>query len=141
MTSAGSVQCPERGESRVMDRARRTAAAAPHARAPFASREPTAQEFFARLASEEFLPTVRHGDSREAPELTSGDLAAVARLVAPLFGDRPLAGLTLGEIAQLPAILEARGMGASESRVACRALGTALRSAILDLPDHPPPAS
>ena len=90
--------------------------------------EPTAREFLNRWADE-------HA-SRRSPRrgvrggLTRTDVAAVTRHVAPLLGDRPLGGVTLGEIARLPALLEARGLPPEASRSACRALGSALRDAM-----------
>ncbi|HET7458398.1 MAG TPA: hypothetical protein VFJ74_12180 [Gemmatimonadaceae bacterium] len=108
---------------------------------PMADREPTAGEFFARWAQDGANPFGGPVDSSAAPALTSDDLVAIGRLVAPLFGDRPLGGVTLGELAGLPALLESRGVPPEASRAACRALGNALRSAILALPDTPRPAS
>jgi hypothetical protein len=107
---------------------------------PQAAREPTAREFFAQLASDRALPVHSGGDTRPTDDLSPAELAAAARLVAPLFGDRPLGGLTLGELAELPALLESSGMGPDASRQACRALGNALRSAIIALPDSRSPS-
>jgi hypothetical protein len=97
--------------------------------------EPTAEEFLARWATESAaIPLLADAASSEAA-LSGEDLAAVARHVAPLFGDRPLGGLTFGELAALPALLEAHGFAPEASRAACRALGSAIRAELLAWPD------
>ena len=112
--------------------ARLTAPVAPPREQP--PREPTAEQFLARWARESVAPAAGVGDSPQ-PSLTSDDLAAVARYVSPLFGDRPLGGLTFGELAGLPALLESHGFDAEVSRAACRALGSAIRSELRTWPD------
>lgn len=112
--------------------ARLTAPVAPPREQP---REPTAEQFLARWARESVAPGAGIGDSPDSPLLTSDDLAAVARYVSPLFGDRPLGGLTFGELAGLPALLESHGFDPDASRAACRALGSAIRSELLTWPD------
>lgn len=114
-----------------MERARHVALSTFPSTGALPGGEPTALEFFTRLAADHRRPSA-YGEPREAED---ADLAVIARLAAPLFGDRPLAGITLGELAGLPAMLEARGMTADASRLACRALGSALRTAILALPN------
>lgn len=112
-----------------------------HAAAAPPVREPTAGEFLARWASEGVTSSRIVADAAPAaspsPEyaLTGDDVAAVAHHVAPLFGDRPLGGLTFGELAALPALLEAHGFAPEASRAACRALGSAIRTELLAWPD------
>ena len=105
-------------------------------------REPTAGEFLARWASEGVTTSSRipadAAPTASPPSeyaLTGDDVAAVAHHVAPLFGDRPLGGLTFGELAALPALLEAHGFAPEASRAACRALGSAIRTELLAWPD------
>ena len=112
--------------------ARLTAPVAPPREQP---PEPTAEQFLARWARESVAPMAGFGDSPDSPQLTSDDLAAVARYVSPLFGDRPLGGLTFGELAALPALLESHGFDPEASRAACRALGSAIRSELHTWPD------
>ena len=122
------------GEPVVIHPARQARAAVRAADLP-ARREPTGAEFLARWATEgAALPPVADAASTESA-LTGEELAAVARYVAPLFGDRPLGGLTFGELAALPALLEAHGFAPEASRAACRALGSAIRSELLAWPD------
>jgi hypothetical protein len=125
--------------------ARATLRAVPSADA-VAPQEPTAQEFFARWARGA-VPTWRPLAPADDPApatvpasaaehvLTGDELAAVARHVAPIFGDRPLGALTFGELAALPALLESHGFAPEASRAACRALGSAIRSELSARPD------
>lgn len=62
--------------------------------------------------------------------LTPPVFASVARQAARLFGGRPLGELTFGELARLPALLEAGGMDPELARSASRDFGVALRRAI-----------
>jgi hypothetical protein len=105
---------------------------------------PTAREFLTRWADERAAEcTAPRADDagceaeghRADGRLTARDVAAVTRHVAPLLGDRPLGGVTFGELARLPALLAARGVPPEASRSACRALESALRSAIRDWPE------
>ena len=98
---------------------------------------PTAREFLNRWAGERASPRSPTRCAL-AGGLTTTDLAAVTRHVAPLLGDRPLGGVTLGDIARLPALLEARGLPPDASRSACRALGSALRDAMRAWPADTP---
>lgn len=97
---------------------------------PLQGREPSADEFLARWARDCSSAPIVGGASAEAA-LTADELALVARYAAPLFGPRPLGGLTFGELAALPALLEAHGFAPEASRAACRALGAAIRAALL----------
>jgi hypothetical protein len=94
---------------------------------------PTAREFLTRWASARAAECATPRAEAEG-RLTTHDVAAVTRHVAPLLGDRPLGGVTFGDLARLPALLEARGVPPDASRSACRALESALRSAIRDWP-------
>ena len=69
---------------------------------------------------------------RPAPALSLPEVAMVTRRVALLLGDRPLRGVTLGDLAGLPSLLIEGGMDPSVARSACRELGAALRAAIGD---------
>ena len=64
--------------------------------------------------------------------LSLPEVALVTRHVARLFGDRPLGGITFGELARLPGMLQDAGMSPGLARDACRALGGALHTAIAD---------
>lgn len=96
--------------------------------------EPTTMEFVVRWAKDQ-LATSSHTRGAGSDGLTLHDVAVVTRQVARIFGDRPLAGVTLGEIAQLPVLLEQTGLSPDVSRSACRAIGSALRVAIRQWPD------
>jgi len=67
---------------------------------------------------------------RGATALTPCQLAAVVRRTALLLGDRPLRQVTLGDLAQLPAMLREAGMAPVEARSACREIRGALRAAL-----------
>ena len=74
----------------------------------------------------------RSGDRRHraATALTPPEVAVVVRQAACLLGDRPLQGVTLGDLARLPALLERGGMEPASARAACREIGRALRAAM-----------
>ena len=96
--------------------------------------EPSADEFLAHWAREYAAAPATAGPDGDPP-ISAEELARVARYAAPLFGHRPLGGLTFGELAALPTLLEAHGFAPEASRAACRALGSALRAALVAWPD------
>ena len=67
---------------------------------------------------------------RAGTTLTPPEVAAVTRQAARLLGGRPLRDVTFGDLARLPAMLEAEGMAPARARSACREIGHALRSAM-----------
>ena len=101
---------------------------------PTQEQEPTADEFLARWARDCAAAPIASPGGAETG-LTTEELELVARFAAPLFGHRPLGALTFGELAALPALLEAHGFAPEASRAACRALGGAIRAALLAWPD------
>lgn len=75
----------------------------------------------------------RSGRRRRAcPTLSPPEVSLVARQAALLVGERPVAAVTFGELARLPAMLEASGMAAARARAACRELGSALHAAVCE---------
>ena len=95
----------------------RAGAAAP---VRYAAPGPVARQFLDRWVRE----------SAVAGTPPAATYAAAARCLAPCFGDRPLASVTLGELASLPARLEADGFPGDVAHAICRALGGAIRSTL-----------